>query len=73
MQAGPTGEPGKAPDWSAMVVSAATILPSRVAPILTLSVPPEVGPEARKTSERSITIFTGLPDFCDRRIATGSR
>ena len=34
---------------------------------------PEVGPEARITSSRVITIFTGLPDFFERASATGSR
>ena len=35
--------------------------------------PPGAGPEARNTSSRVMVIFTGLPDFCDRRIASGSR
>ena len=73
MAAGPTGEPGKAPACMAMVHSAATMRPSRVAPIFTFMSAPGAGPEARKTSSRDITIFTGLPAFCDRRIATGSR
>ena len=47
--------------------------PSRVAPSLTRIELPEVGPEARNTSSRVITIFTGRPAFCDRRMATGSR
>ena len=47
--------------------------PSFLAPILTLTCAPEVGPEARNTSSRVITIFTGLPDFCDSASASGSR
>ena len=33
----------------------------------------QVGPLARKTSERVMTIFTGRPDFRERAIARGSR
>ena len=33
----------------------------------------EVGPVARKTSSRLITILTGRPDCFDRAIASGSR
>ena len=39
------------------------ILPSLVAPIFTVLFEPEVGPVARITSSRVITIFTGRPDF----------
>ena len=41
------------------------ILPSLVAPILTVLEEPEVGPGARNTSSRVITIFTGRPDLRD--------
>ena len=34
---------------------------------------PEVGPVARNTSSRVISIFTGRPDFCDSASASGSR
>src|ERR1700730_18827830 len=73
MQPGPTGEPAKAPAWYFSVASAAVIVPSFLAPILTSTVPPEVGPLALNTSSRLITILTGRPHFCDRASATGSR
>src|SRR5215813_4182019 len=66
-----TGEPGKAPAWNLKMPSAAVILPSLVAPILTHIEPPDVGPVALKTSSRDIVIFTGRPDFCDSSAATG--
>ena len=56
-----------------MRICMALSVPSRLAPILTLTLPPGAGPEARNTSSRDIVIFTGLPDFCDSRIARGSR
>src|SRR6266853_1132332 len=59
MVPGCTGEPWKAPAWYFSSAKAATNLPSRVAPIFTRTVAPEVGPEALKTSSRDITIFTG--------------
>ncbi len=73
MQAGPTGEPGKAPACISTMHSAATMRPSLVAPILTLMLPPGAGPEARNTSSRAMVIFTGLPDFWLSRMAKGSR
>ena len=73
MQAGATGEPGKAPAWSAMSIVAPVIVPSFLAPILTVITPPEVGPLARNTSSRVITIFTGLPALRDSATASGSR
>jgi len=60
---GPTGEPGKAPACILTMHSAATVRPSLVAPILTLTSAPGAGPEARNTSSRAIVILTGLPDF----------
>ena len=48
------------------------VLPDRVTPILTVMLAEEVGPEARNTSSRDITIFTGLPDLRDSASATGS-
>ena len=41
-------------------------------PILTVEDEDTVGPVARKTSSRVITIFTGLPDLRDSARATGS-
>ena len=73
MQPGCTGEPGKAPAWYFSSASAATMRPSFLAPILTRTCAPEVGPEARNTSSRVITIFTGRPDFLASASATGSR
>ena len=49
------------------------MVPSRLAPILTQTVPPEVGPEPRNTSSRVIAILTGRPDFRDSTTASGSR
>src|ERR1700730_12776513 len=58
MVPGCTGEPWKAPAWYLSSAKAATNLPSRVAPIFTRTVAPEVGPEDLKTSSRDITILT---------------
>ena len=60
-----TGEPGKAPAWYFSTVWAAVIWPSFLAPSLTSTTAPEVGPVARNTSSRLITILTGRPDFFD--------
>ena len=49
------------------------MVPSFLAPILTLLIEPEVGPEARNTSSRDITILTGRPDFLASTSASGSR
>ena len=49
------------------------MVPSFLAPILTVLNEPEVGPVARNTSSRVITILTGRPDFFDSSSATGSR
>ena len=73
MQPGCTGEPGKAPAWYLSTISAATIVPSRLAPSLTSMTPPEVGPVARNTSSRVITILTARPVLRDSANATGSR
>src|ERR1700683_5053495 len=67
-----TGEPGKAPASYAIQTSAATILPSLVAPSLQRIFEPEVGPVARRTSARVMTSFTGRPLFFDNMIAGGS-
>src|SRR5271156_1473341 len=69
----PTGDPGNPPASYAIQISAATILPSLVAPILQRIVEPEVGPVARSPSPRVITSLTGLPVRCDSRTASGSR
>ena len=67
------GEPGKAPACKLYVAFTAVILPSLVAPILTVLDDPDVGPVARNTSSRDITILTGRPDFFARTSANGSR
>ncbi len=73
MAPGCTGEPWKAPAWYLSSANPAVNLPSRVAPIFTRTVAPEVGPEALNTSSRDITIFTGRFAFFDSMMATGSR
>ena len=73
MQAGATGEPGKAPAMNFISASAAVILPSLVTPILTRNFAPDVGPVARNTSSRVITILTGRRAFFDSASASGSR
>ena len=60
-----TGEPGNAPDWYLSTALAAVSRPSFLAPSLTSTTAPEVGPVARNTSSRLITILTGRPDFFD--------
>ena len=47
--------------------------PSLVTPILTRTLPPEVGPVARKTSVRLIVILTGWHALRERPRARGSR
>ena len=44
-----------------------------MAPILTRTTAPEVGPEALKTSSRDMTIFTGRLAFRESAMASGSR
>ena len=73
MQPGWIGEPGNAPAWYFSTACAATMVPSFLAPIFTSIAAPEVGPEARNTSSRVITIFTGRPHFFDSASASGSR
>ena len=73
MAPGWTGEPANAPAWYFNSPSAATMRPSFLAPILMRKCAPEVGPEARNTSSRVITILTGRPDFLASASATGSR
>ena len=68
-----TGEPGNAPAWNLNTPSAATSFPSLVTPIFTHIEEPEVGPVALNTSSRLIIRRTGLPDFFDSNVATGSR
>src|SRR5215468_7930828 len=68
-----TGEPWNAPAWYLSSAKAATNLPSLVAPSLTRTLAPDVGPEHLKTSSRDITIFTGRLAFLDRATASGSR
>src|SRR5712692_2033392 len=63
------GDPGNAPASYAIQISAAVILPSRVAPIRALILVPEVGPLARNTSARVITILTGRPHFFESKAA----
>src|SRR6478735_9197235 len=48
MQPGCTGEPGKAPAWYFSTSSAATMVPSLLAPSLTSMTPPDVGPVPRE-------------------------
>src|SRR5215470_14940340 len=73
MTPGCTGEPWKAPAWYLSSANAATNFPSFVAPILTRTLAPDVGPELLNTSSRDITIFTGRLAFFDRATASGSR
>ena len=70
---GCTGEPGKAPAWYFSSAKPATNLPSFVAPILTRTLAPDVGPEDLNTSSRDMTIFTGRLAFFDSATASGSR
>ena len=67
MQPGPIGEPAKAPAWNFSTCLAATMVPSFLAPSLTSTAAPEVGPEPRKTSSRVICIFTDRPDLLRQR------
>src|SRR5262245_53834522 len=69
----PAGDPRYAPASYHNDTLAATTVPSRIAPNFARTFDPEVGPVARNTSSRDITIFTGRFDFFDRRIASGSR
>ena len=68
-----TGEPGKAPASYSSCASAAFSNPSFVQPIFTRMREPEVGPVARNTSSRDITILTGRPVFRASSVAVGSR
>ena len=56
-----------------MVMSAAVIIPSLLAPIFTLMKLPEVGPVASNISARPMEIFTGRRAFLESAAATGSR
>ena len=55
----PEGEPRYAPASYHIDALAATRVPSRLAPSFILTFVPDVGPVARNTSSRVITIFTG--------------
>ncbi len=67
-----TGAPGKAPPWNRFSAKAAVIVPSFFMPILTSIEVDEVGPVARKTSARCMTILTGRPHLRESASATGS-
>ena len=73
MQPGWTGEPPNAPAWYLRTAWAAVMRPSFVTPIFTRTLPPEVGPEARKTSVRLMVILTGWHALRERPRASGSR
>src|SRR5437762_10322977 len=73
MAAAPDGDPRYAPASYHIDAVAETSVPSCFAPIFITMRQPDVGPVARNTSSRPITIFTGRPDFFDRTIASGSR
>ena len=69
----PTGDPRYAPASYHNDARAATSLPSRLAPSFTRIFEPDVGPVARKTSSRLMTIFTGRCALRESTIASGSR
>ena len=73
MQPAATGEPGNAPASNERASSAVVIRPLSSAPILARTCEPGVGPVARNTSPRDMTILTGRPVFFDSSNATGSR
>ena len=75
MQAGGTGEePPKAPACSFTTISRRDDGAVALRAELHLDhCAPEVGPEARNTSSRLITMRTGRPALRDSAIATGSR
>src|SRR3954471_6113540 len=73
MAPAPDGDPRYAPASYHKDAEAATSIPSRVAPSFIRIVVADVGPEARNTSSRVITILTGDPAFRDKASATGSR
>ena len=66
------GAPGKAPPCKRKTPLAAVIVPSFFMPILISIDVDAVGPVARNTSERLITILTGLLALRDKASATGS-
>ena len=66
------GAPGNAPPCNLNTPDPAVIVPSFFIPIFISMDVEEVGPVARKTSERLITNFTGLFVFFDKANATGS-
>ncbi len=69
----PTGDPRNAPASYASHSFAATNVPSRFAPSFTRIFVPEVGPVARNTSSRLMTILTGRCALRDSASAIGSR
>src|SRR5947209_19193994 len=72
MTPGCTGEPWKATAWYLSSAKRATNLPSFVAPILTFTVAPEVGPEALNTSSRDMTLLTGRLALRESAMASGT-
>ena len=73
MQPAATGEPGNAPASNDSSSSAAVMRPLPSVPILAQMCEPGVGPVARSTSPRAMTILTGRPVFFDSSRASGSR
>src|SRR3954454_9640246 len=69
----PAGDPLYAPASYHNEADAATSVPSRFAPSFTRTFDPDVGPVARNTSSRPITIFTGRCAFRESARASGSR
>ena len=66
------GAPGKAPPCNRNTPCPAVMVPSFFIPIRTSIEVDEVGPVARNTSERDITIFTGRLVLRESASATGS-
>src|SRR6202035_2073016 len=73
MAPAPDGEPRYAPASYQSDALPATSVPSRLAPSFMRIVAADVGPDARNTSSRVITIFTGRPAWRDSAMAIGSR
>ena len=69
----PNGEPRYAPASYHMEARPATSVPSRLAPSFITTFVPDVGPVARNTSSRVMTILTGRFALRDSTIASGSR
>src|SRR5580704_5608503 len=73
MPPAPDGEPLYAPASYQSDALPATSVPSRLAPSFMRIVVADVGPDARNTSSRVITILTGSPDLRESAMASGSR